>query len=230
MLAGRMTLGRRIALLVVLGLAVVLFLFGFLSLRGLQESSDRALHERLVAAQLTARHIDNFLELYLSFLDQIGQTANLDLYDQDLSSEKQLLDVCGRLSWRHGTGGVSRRPGEPARLDGASLFRQTEPVGRLPPSGSRLHGKGTGVRGSAGSARAIRGGPGGARTRGRWQPKWRFERALGPLGSAAWRVRGVGSLGQTGHAEIVDAHGTVLASSIPLGSSKRATTPTSLPR
>lgn len=98
-MAGRLTLGRRIALLVVLGLTLVISLFGFLSLRGLQESSDRAVRERLVAAQLTARHIDNFLNLYLDTLSQALDAETLDLRDADPSSEARLME---RLRNRRG--------------------------------------------------------------------------------------------------------------------------------
>ena len=90
-MASRLTLGKRIALLVVLGLSLVISLFGFLSLRGLQESSDRALQERLVAAQLTAHHIDNFLNLYLDILTQAVSDENLDLHNPDPAQKTSLL-------------------------------------------------------------------------------------------------------------------------------------------
>jgi signal transduction histidine kinase len=100
-LTGRLTLGRRITLLVVMGLTLVILLFGFLSLRGLQESSDRVFQERLVAAQLTARHIDNFLNLYLDGLTQVVNAEGLDLHDPDPAPKMKILD-----GLRNSRGGV----------------------------------------------------------------------------------------------------------------------------
>lgn len=101
MLAANLTLGKRIALLVALGLALVISLFGFLSLRGLQESSDRAVQERLVSAQLTARHIDDFLKLYLDVMAQAVDAESSSLRSPDPTARAQVMD---RL--RHRRGGI----------------------------------------------------------------------------------------------------------------------------
>jgi len=91
-LAGRFSLGKRIALLVVLGLAVVLTVFGVISLRGLRQSTDRALNERLMAAQLTAHHIDSLLGLYLEILSQSTSSGEVDPDNLDLVSNERYLE------------------------------------------------------------------------------------------------------------------------------------------
>lgn len=218
MVADRLTLGKRIALLVVLGLAVVISLFGFLSLRGLRESSDRALQERLMAAQLTAHHIDSFLNLYLDMLAQAAGDENLDLSNPDPAPKVILL---GRL--RASRGGVFAHgifltddqgkmlwsnPGAPQSESGGShdyaVAMEVLKSGRRTVSnafkdelGRVLISLGVPVLGKDG------------RVEGTLVEVLDLSDPL--LNSFVQPV----SLGKTGYAEIVDSEGTVLASSNP---------------
>jgi signal transduction histidine kinase len=212
-----MTLRRRIALLVVLGLTVVLVLFGYLSLRSLQDSVDRALHERLVAAQLTARHIDNFLELYLNLLYQGASTGEYDLYDGEVSHERALLE---RMHATRGDIGrevflvnlenevVWAEPASASAWDGSlletSFLKRVTSMGR----GQVSHA----LRDPSGRPVVVLAVP-------VWGPEGEVAGALAVVWDLSERLlRGFvesGSLRQTGRAEIVDEMGLVLASSNP---------------
>lgn len=210
MLAGRLTLGMRIALLVVLCLGVVLSLFGYLSLRSLRESSDRALNERLVTAQLTARHVDSFLRLYLDTLRQ-----SLDSNEVDLDPERQLVES---VSSSRGTAGQSifllsgkgrviwAEPSEAAAKPVASMVsavsRQAIAGGAdvvsnayTDDQGKTLVALGVPVKGQGGEA---------------------YGALVAVLDLATPMFKGFVepvSLGQTGFAELVDSQGLVMASS-----------------
>ncbi len=217
-MTGSLTLGKRMALLVVLGLTLVICVFGFLSLRGLQESSDRAIQERLIAAQLTAHHVDDFLNLYLDVLTQAVSDAKLDLHNPDPAQEANLLghlyasrggafargifvtDDQGRLLWSN-----------PDALDSrTSESRDYSIAAQVLKSGQRT------------VSNAFKDEPGrvlislGVPVPGK---DGRIEGALievldlsDPLFNSF--VQPV-SLGKTGYAEIVDSEGTVLACSDP---------------
>ena len=61
-------LGAKMALLVVIGCLSLIGLFGYLGTAALDENVQRTLHERVVLAQTTARHIDAILTIIESIL------------------------------------------------------------------------------------------------------------------------------------------------------------------
>lgn len=213
--AGSLSLGKRIALLVALSLALVLALFGFLSLRSLQASSERELRARLVAAQLSAHHIDNFLRLYLDMLHRSARTQPLDLDDGDREPERRfleqfysprveigrgvfLMDGQGRVVWGEPASARSEQIDQPGYMVAAEVTNSGQSrvsdafVDHL---GRRLVALGVPVLDREGR-------PDGALVL--------LLDLSGPLlGGFVQQV----SLGQTGYAEIVDSQGLVLASS-----------------
>ncbi len=216
-MAGGLTLGKRIGLLVVLGLSLLFFLFGFLSLRAVQESSSRALRERLVAAQLTARHTDNFLRQYIDVLTQIVDGEAGELRSADPVARARLLE---RL--QHGWGNVLVH-GVFLTDEAGGLLWSVSSDGDAPGEASAHHYDiapevlETG-QGAVSNAYADESG--------------RILISIGvPVRGAEGRVAGVlleaidlfdapfngfvqpVSLGSTGYAEIVDRNGLVLASS-----------------
>lgn len=89
---------RKVAVIVVTGLAVSFVLFGFLAREGVKESTQAVFKERLMMAQITANHIDFQLQEALEYLQSAPRTRGLDLYDGNPSPERVLLaDVRSHL-------------------------------------------------------------------------------------------------------------------------------------
>ncbi len=105
----------RTVLLVTVGLAIILTVPGFLSVRALQESTNRVLAERLRLAQLVAAHIDDHVAEALALLERAAASEGFDLTDADPEPERRalrelyatgvfahevfLLDRQGRVLW-----------------------------------------------------------------------------------------------------------------------------------
>ncbi|HEX9014505.1 MAG TPA: GAF domain-containing protein [Chloroflexota bacterium] len=218
MSSGGLSLGRRIALLVALGLSLVISLFGFLSLRGLQESSNRAVQERLVAAQLTSRHIDDFLTLYLDVLSQNVDEETAGLRSTDAAARARVMD---RL--RHQRSGAF-----------AHAILLTDREGNVLWADNPGASMDASVSSEAGIAAEVLRRGGGTISNAYHDGLGRVQVSLGvpvrgddgtPAGALievldltdpllSGFVQPV-SLGSTGYAEIVDSNGLVLASSDP---------------
>jgi signal transduction histidine kinase len=214
-IAGRLTLGTRIALLVALGLALTLSLFGFLSLRSLQASSQRELNERLMAAQLSASHVDNFLNLYLDMLSRSVDSEGDDLLSGDTASARRLLEQIY-------SSGVSMGRA-------IYLFDRTGDLTWAEPESTRTGPQGPELRAAA--ARVVESGRSNVSEAYR-DPLGRelvsmavpvLNRNVVPAGALVLELDLTGPLlhgfvqpillGRTGYVEIVDGKGTVLASS-----------------
>ena len=208
------SLGTRIAILVVVSLAVIFSLFGYISLRSLQESSDRELRERLMAAQLSARHVDSFLSLHLDQLSSAVQSAHLPSTFPDPVACRRLVEQL------YGARVETSYSVFLAEMDGSILWAEPEAarVGPMEPQALAV------VREIAGVGRPVVSNAFAGRN-------GRMLVAMGipvPTGSKPWGelvvlvdlsgpllsgfVEPV-SLGQTGYVEIVDSQGVVLASS-----------------
>src|SRR3972149_6433371 len=87
----RQSLQRRISLLVILGLAVGLGLFGFIGIQALNESNEQVLGERLTMAGLVADHIDSMLQHAIDELDNTVRSPEIDLDDGDMEPERAVL-------------------------------------------------------------------------------------------------------------------------------------------
>ena len=86
-----LSLQWRVPLAVGLGLLLVLGAFAVLSLQAVNDSREQALQERLLTAQMVARHIDLSLEVALSLLQHTAALPAIDLADGDNGPEAQVL-------------------------------------------------------------------------------------------------------------------------------------------
>ena len=91
-------LQRRISLLTAAGLLLILFFFGLAGLRAVEDSTQRALAQQLVMAQLIADHVDQQLAAGLDLLAHIADRLAPDMQaeDDELLSEvlaHELADV-----------------------------------------------------------------------------------------------------------------------------------------
>ena len=71
-----LTLSKRISLIVLVGLVVGLGLFSWLGIRSVNESTERALDERLTIARILAGHIDENLTHVVTHLRNTEITGN----------------------------------------------------------------------------------------------------------------------------------------------------------
>lgn len=81
----------RVPIFVGLGLLVILGTFASLSFRVVDESRDRTLQERLLMAQLAARHLDLSVEQSLDVLRRTAALPEIDLADGDPAPERAIL-------------------------------------------------------------------------------------------------------------------------------------------
>jgi len=81
----------RTFLMVGIGLAIILGIFGFLSVRALVETTDRVLAERLRLAELVALDIDDDVSQPLALLERAATSEGFDLTDADPEPERRAL-------------------------------------------------------------------------------------------------------------------------------------------
>jgi putative nucleotidyltransferase with HDIG domain len=74
-----------------IGLAIILGIIGVLSVRALQESTDRVLAERLRLAELVALHVDDHVSQTLALLERAATSEGFDLSDADPEPERRAL-------------------------------------------------------------------------------------------------------------------------------------------
>ncbi|MBI4300213.1 MAG: HAMP domain-containing protein [Chloroflexi bacterium] len=86
------TLQKEIGLLVVLGLGVMFSLFSFLALQAVKRSSEIGLRERLLVAQMTADHVEQYLREDVDTFEGAARSPLIDLSDGDLEPERRLLE------------------------------------------------------------------------------------------------------------------------------------------
>jgi signal transduction histidine kinase len=215
--ASRLSLGTRIAILVVLSLGVIFSLFGYLSLRSLQESSTQGLQERLMAAQLSARDIDSFLTVYLDMLSASTQDGQLDPSDPNLEPKRRLLEqLYGPLAGPSRALLLTDVSGNPIWAEpAAARLDPTEPAVRALAASVAKNGRrgvSEGFTDRLGRMLVALAVPVLDRQSASAGALVLVLDLAGPMLSGF--VQPV-SLGQTGYAEIVDRKGTVLASSNP---------------
>ncbi len=209
------TLQRKVAIIVVAGLAVSFSLFGFLALEAVRESTQAVFQERLMMAQVTADHIDFQLKEALDYLQAAARTDFGDLYQGSieprrtaLTSIRAHLPVFAQQVYlvdRSGT--VLMAEPSPSSLEAANLFdyvhvQRVLEGGKAEVSGAILDP----VTKKPEVALVV---PIVDRT----------GRTVAVLGASADIARAsLASLilglkpGQTGHTQILDGNGTVLAS------------------
>ncbi len=202
----------------VAGLAVSFGLFGFLALEAVQESTQAVFQERLMMAQVTADHIDFQLKEALDYLQTASRTGPTGLLELDpqpqraaLAAVRARLPIFAQQVYlvdRNGT--VLMAEPVPSPLEGASLFdyvhiRRVLEGGRPEVSGAVLDP----VTKKPEVALAV-------------PVTDRSGRTVGVLGASADIARAsLASLilgikpGRTGHTQILDGNGTVLASTEP---------------
>lgn len=90
-LTSRLNLWTRLALGLTAGFAILFGIFSLVSLQVLDDSTQRILSERVVIAQMAARRYDELLTQAFSELDKATTFAPFDPRAADLSSEKHML-------------------------------------------------------------------------------------------------------------------------------------------
>ncbi|MBI4319636.1 MAG: GAF domain-containing protein [Chloroflexi bacterium] len=97
-LLSNIKLQHRIVLSVVLGLSVVMLIFGYAALWALGQSTEAAFRARLVLARTIASHLDGMIEHAMGVLEKTAELPNLDMEDGDINSKRQIVqDIQGRL-------------------------------------------------------------------------------------------------------------------------------------
>ena len=214
----RQALQRRVATIVVAGLVVSFVLFGLLAREAIKESTQMVFDERLTMAQITANHIDFQLKEALDYLQSAPRAPGIDLQDSNQSPEKALLSevqshlpvFAQQVYIVDRNGAVLMSEPSPSPLQGRNVFDYVhirrvlegsrsevsgvilDPVSRKPTVALAVPitdqtGRTVGVLGaSADIARA----------------------------SLAILISGL-KLGKTGHTQILDGNGTVMASTQP---------------
>lgn len=212
------TLQRKVAIIVVAGLAASFGVFGFLALEAVQESTQAVFRERLMMAQITADHIDYELKEALDYLQIASRTRALGLYEGSAEGKRAALaEIRAHLPVfaqqvylvdRNGT--VLIAEPAPSPLEGANLFdyvhiRRVLEGGRPEVSGAILDP----VTKKPEVALAV-------------PLTDRAGRTVGALGASADIARAsLANLilglkpGHTGHTQILDGNGTVMASTEP---------------
>ncbi len=211
-----MPLQRKIGLLVLVGLLLLLSVFGLLGALLAQDSTQRTAAERLVVTQLTAGFLDTELEEQFEHLQRIAAVAGArsDLASrqhllQDLTFQAEpfvesvfLTDGNGRLVWDEPPGSADLGPNPAAH-----------PHVRDPLSNGARYGSGVHAMGANGRATVVLAVP----------VRDQDGRPAGVLGAALdlnhsslqELVQGARRLGHTGHAELFDQHGMVIISTEP---------------
>lgn len=215
---GGHTLQRKVAIIVVAGLVASFGLFGFLALEAVQESTQAVFQERLMMAQVTADHIDFELREALDYLQTLSRANPIDLYDGRPESKRALLAEARAhlpifaqqvyLVDRNGT--VLMVEPAPSPLEGTNLFdyvhiQRILEGARAEVSGAILNP----VTRKPEVALAV-------------SITDRTGRTVGVLGASADIARAslAGLIlglkpGRTGHTQILDGNGTVMASTEP---------------
>ena len=121
---------RRVIFIVVAGLLVSFALFGFLALEAVRQSTQSVFQERLMMAKITAAHIDYQLKEALDYLQSEPRAQGIDLYSGNLEDKRSALaQIRARLPIfaqqvylvdRNGT--VVLAEPSPSPLEGANLY------------------------------------------------------------------------------------------------------------
>lgn len=211
-----MPLQRKIGLLVLVGLLLLLSVFGLLGALLAQDSAERTAAERLVVAQLTAGFLDTEIEEQFEHLQQIAAlaAARPDLATQqhllqDLTHQAEpfvesvfLTDGNGRLVWDEPPGSADLDPNPTAHP------HVREPLANGARYASGVHAMGTSGRATVVLAVPVRGQDG--------EPSGVLGATLDLSHSSLQDlVQGARRLGHTGHAELFDQHGNVIISTEP---------------
>ncbi|MHB8990847.1 MAG: sensor histidine kinase [Chloroflexota bacterium] len=215
---GGHTLQSKVAIIVVAGLAVSFGLFGFLALEAVRESTQAVFRERLMMAQITADHIDFELKEALDYLQAASRPGAAALFELDPTSRRAALTSIHAhlpifaqqvyLVDRNGSVLLVEPPSSP--VEGANLFdyvhiRRVLQGGKGEISGAILDP----VTKKPEVALAVPVTDGTGRTVGVLAASADIARA-----SLASLILGI-KPGRTGHTQILDGNGTVLASTEP---------------
>ena len=213
----RLSLPLRLVLMVVVGMAAVLGVFSIAALMAIQESTDRALKERLALAQATASQVDYVLQENLRMLHNAAFTQAQGVAGGKLEGFRTILHQTylssvfnGGVSWVEADGSVALAEPPASTSQGeniASLPHVQAALNTGHPTISNLY-----VEPLTGqfivSAVAPIWGPGGRAV----------GLMVGDIDLATSRLQEVvrtAGLGATGYMQVVDSAGRVLASTIP---------------
>ncbi|MEE9247630.1 MAG: cache domain-containing protein [Dehalococcoidia bacterium] len=221
----RLNLWPRLVIAVTVGFLVLFGIFSLLSMRAVNDSTERIFEERFVIAQMAAREIDRLVERGFFELEKATEFAAFDPQVPFLSEETHML--------AHAYGRVGALSLGVYFLDGKGKVVLSEPIGKLPVdtdlSGEAYINQVMAMRTRSVSepfADATTGKPAVALTIPIFGPDGNLmsmlsglidvtsDEVMGPLIHA----RG---LGHTGHSELVDNRGLIIASTDPGGFLKR---------
>lgn len=215
---GRPILQRKVATIVVAGLVVSFALFGLLAREAVKQSTEAVFQERLMMAQITAGHIDYELKEAMDFLQSTPRSVGIDLHDSNSAPERSALaQVRGYLPVfaqqvylvdRNGTVVLTDPPDSP--LEGANVFDYVHVRKVLEGSRGEISGVVLDpVTRTPTVALAVPVADQSGRTIGVMGASVDVARA-----SLAGLIVGL-KPGQTGHTQIIDGNGTVMASTSP---------------
>lgn len=217
-LSGGDTLQRRVAIIVVTGLVASFALFGFLALEAVRQSTQAVFQERLMMAQITADHIDFQLKEALDYLQSEPRARGIDLYGGSAETKRAALaEIRGRLPIfaqqvylvdSNGTVLLAEPP--QSHLEGANVFDYVHVRRVLQGSSREVSGVVLDpVTRNPTVALAVPVADSSGRTVGVLGASVDIARA-----SLASLILGLRP-GQTGHTQILDGNGTVMASTKP---------------
>jgi signal transduction histidine kinase len=213
----RSSLAFRLVVLVVISVAIVLGVFSISAVLAVQDSIDRTLQGRLVLARTLAEQVDYVLDRDMGRLQALSFAEGFDLSDGDPGPEQRALrDVYFQTIFSGGLyivdqqGRVLNMEPPLAEADGLPLAShgwQALSTGK--PVVTAVHT----------SATSVTGGPVVSAVVPVWDDRGEIVGAIGgdidlTAGGLREIIRTVG-LGATGYAQLVDAEGTVLASTVP---------------
>lgn len=212
----QLNLWPRLAIAVTLGFLVLFGVFSLLSLRAVNDSTNRILRERLVISKMAAQELDRMLEGGFHELEKATEFAAFDPRGPSLAEEYHVL--------AHSYGRIGTFSLGVYFLDTRARVVMSQPPGRLPP-GTDLSGEDHIMRAlntrqrsvSDPFADPVSGKPAVALT----VPVLNADGGLVSMLSGlidvsspyvASPLKQARDLGHTGHAELVDSRGLIIAS------------------
>jgi signal transduction histidine kinase len=213
----RSSLAFRLVVLVVIGVAIVLGVFSISAVLAVEDSIDRTLQGRLVLASTLAEQVDYVLDRDMGRLQALSFTEGFDISDGDPAPEQRALqDVYFQTIFSGGLYVVDRQ-GRVLNMEPPSTSVASAPVAgyvrQALSSGKPI------VTDVHTSSTSVTGGPVVSAVMPIRDATGEVAGAIGgdiDLTSGSLRdiIRTAG-LGATGYAQLVDAGGTVLASTVP---------------
>jgi two-component system sensor histidine kinase KdpD len=216
----RVNLWPRLVLAVSIGFLALFAILGLLTLRAVDDSHEHILQERLLVAQMAVRQVDNYLER--AFPELEGAAASAPLQAQDPDSNEVSEELAGMLEGTDDVWlGLYLLDAQGDLVAAAPVTRMQEPFGPSQDPAIRQT-MATGDRGVSAPYRdGVTGRPAAMLVVPITDGQGGSEFVLGGVVdlSHAEFVRSLDdarNVGETGHAELIDGRGRVIASTDPI--------------